>query len=483
METGSLETMEEIGMVVGNTTPTQFDCLLSTLAEKTEYVEIQHEKCGVVLAQIDNVEIRTRGEAKELEEFGGEYKAIAKIKIVGYRDERNLLQIPHTPIMPGTPVFRAQETTIREVLGLGRETKTGAYVGLLRGHDIEVYLDINEMVQKHISVLAKTGGGKSYLVGVLLEEFMKHDVTCVVIDPHGEYISMREPGKLPETKRNFHVSPRGYASKIQEFSPDTKTNPTAKPLRFTLSSMDARDIIALTTIKNVRQYLTHLRKAIDTLRQTKGRYTIDEIISLLETQQEYVVGTLINELEYLKDVEIFAEVGTHVNEIVVKGKTAIINLRGTPPDIQELIVTRLCNALFELRKINKIPPLMLVVEEAHNFCPQQGQAASSKILRTIASEGRKFGLGLCIISQRPAKIDKNVLSQCNTQIILKITNPNDLKAVCSSVEGITSGTMDEIQALPIGTALITSPSLPIPVFVDIRPRETKHGGEAVKIIE
>ncbi|MGB9637154.1 MAG: ATP-binding protein, partial [Thermoplasmata archaeon] len=245
----------------------------------------------------------------------------------------------------------------------------------------------------------------------------------------------------------------------------------------------ARDIIALTTIKNVRQYLAHLRKAIDTLRQTKGKYTIEEIISVLETEQEYVVGTLINELEYLKDVEIFAEVGTHVNEIVVKGKTSIINLRGTPPDIQELIVTRLCNALFELRKINKIPPLILVVEEAHNFCPQQGQAASSKILRTIASEGRKFGLGLCIISQRPAKVDKNVLSQCNTQIILKITNPNDLKAVAASVEGITSGTMDEIQSLPIGTALITSPSLPIPLFVEIRPRETKHGGEAVKIIE
>src|SRR5881275_3672792 len=108
--------------------------------------------------------------------------------------------------------------------------------------------------------------------------------------------------------------------------------------------------------------------------------------------------------------------------------------------------------MFELRKLGRIPPMMLVVEEAHNFCPQVGQVASSKVFRTLASEGRKFGLGLVIITQRPAKVDKNVLSQCNTQLILKVTNPNDLKALASSVEGLTSESEDEIQRLPVGVA-------------------------------
>ena len=67
---------------------------------------------------------------------------------------------------------------------------------------------------------------------------------------------------------------------------------------------------------------------------------------------------------------------------------------------------------------------MMIVEEAHNYCPQQGQVATSRIMKTIAGEGRKFGLGMGIITQRPAKVDKNVLSQCNTQIILKVTNKN-----------------------------------------------------------
>jgi hypothetical protein len=145
-------------------------------------------------------------------------------------------------------------------------------------------------------------------------------------------------------------------------------------------------------------------------------------------------------------------------------------------------VNRLCNNLFELRKAEKLPPMMLVLEECHIFCPQQGKANSTRILRTIASEGRKFGLGMTLISQRPAKVDKNVLSQCNTQIILKVANPNDLKAISASIEGLTDGMEAEIQRLPIGTALVTGGGASMPLFVDIRPRETKHGGESIEVV-
>jgi DNA helicase HerA-like ATPase len=100
----------------------------------------------------------------------------------------------------------------------------------------------------------------------------------------------------------------------------------------------------------------------------------------------------------------------------------------------------------------------------------------------VAAEGRKFGLGLCVVTQRPAKIDKNVLSQCATQIILKLTSPNDLKVIAQSIEGFTEGMEDDIQGLPIGVALITGSSLSRPMIVEIRVRETKHGGEDVSVI-
>jgi len=127
----------------------------------------------------------------------------------------------------------------------------------------------------------------------------------------------------------------------------------------------------------------------------------------------------------------------------------------------------------------------LIVEEAHNYCPERGfgNSVSSSMLRTVASEGRKFGMGLCVVSQRPAKIDKNIISQCNTNIILKVTNPNDLKAIIQSVEGLTTNTADEIQRLPIGVALISGASMQVPIMVDIRTRETSHGGKSVTVFK
>lgn len=128
------------------------------------------------------------------------------------------------------------------------------------------------------------------------------------------------------------------------------------------------------------------------------------------------------------------------------------------------------------------PPFIMILEEAHNFCPQQGYAVSTESLINVASEGRKFGFGLCIVTQRPARVDKNLLSQCNTQIILKVTNTNDLKAITASVEGISQGATEEIQRLAVGEALVMGGNIALPIYVQIRIRKSRHGGDAVSVI-
>jgi len=475
-----------VGIIYGDIGTTTLRCSVISVLEKNEYVQINHETCGMVLGRVDEIERKTDlslDRAKELSDgydVDIEEMVSARISIIGYRDDRNLLQIPHAPFKAGEFVYRADEKLIKKVLGLKEDYRKGAYIGMLLGHELKLYVDINSMVQKHVCVLAKTGGGKSYIAGVLIEELMKHDVTCVIIDPHGEYTSLKVEGKSSQSK--FGISPRGYRHHIYEYSPDIKINPGAKALRFTLSNLEAREILELTNLKNIRANLTSLRRALEVLRSARSEYNISDLINVLEREEDTGNYALVKELDYLKDVEIFAREGTRIDQLVVKGKTTIINLKGTPPDIQELIVNRLATALFRMRKMNKIPPLMLVVEEAHNYCPQQRQAASSKIFRTMASEGRKFGLGLLVVTQRAAKIDKNVLSQCNTQIILKVTNPNDLKAIVSSVEGLTEGLAEEIQNLPVGVAIVSGGKISMPLIVEVRPRETRHGGEAVEVI-
>ncbi len=484
----SLPAPTPMGIIYGNVGTNSFNVWVTGPLEKMDYIQVEHDSSGWVLGQIMDMERRTDlsiERAKRIlngEELSIEEKVTASVSVVGYRDDRGLLQAPRTPFRAGQPVFKATDELIKEVIGLEEHTPAGAYIGLLAGHDIRVEVDINSMVQKHVSILAKTGGGKSFMCGDLIEELMKHDVTIMVIDPHGEYGSMRESGREPQGGRDFGVEPRGYADKIIEFATDTSANPLASPLKFTLSNIEPRDLLALTSIKNGKVYLTPLRKAVDMIKSVKRDYSLRDIIRVLEAEEEGSNAALINELEYLDEIKIFAESGTMMDELVVRGKMSIINLKGTPPDIAELVVERIGTALFELRKLNRIPPMMLVVEEAHNYCPQVGTVASSKIFRTIAAEGRKFGLGLTIISQRAAKIDKSVLSQCNTQMILKVTNPNDLKAITASVEGLTSGMADEIQRLPIGVALVVGGNVQMPLFVEVRPRESRHGGESVQIV-
>jgi uncharacterized protein len=480
--------LEGVGVIFGTVGTAEFNARLIGDIDKMEYVMVKHAQHGWTLGQIIDVQRKTDLTVEKAKRISDgctvdiDEIVIAKVNVSGYRDDRNLLQVPRSPFKAGDIVFRARDELIKEVIGLKENTPTGAYLGLLFGHDIRIEVDINSMVQKHVCILAKTGGGKSFLCGDLIEELMKHDVTVMVIDPHGEYGAMRDVGSKPKGAREFHVEPRGFGDKIMEFATDTTANKDAKPLKFTLANIEARDLLALTQIKNGKTFLTALRRAIDSVKSVKKDYGLKEIIAMLESEEDANNNSLIAELEYLNEVNIFAPQGTKIDELVQKGKMTIINLRGTPPDIAELIVNRIASALFELRKLGKVPPMMLVCEEAHNWCPQQGLSASSKILRTIAAEGRKFGLGLTIISQRAAKIDKNVLSQCNTQMILKVTNPNDLKAITNSLEGIAAGMDEEIQRLPIGVALIVGGNIQNPLFIEVRPRESRHGGESVEII-
>jgi hypothetical protein len=482
------EGLEHVGIIFGNVGTCDFSFRVFGDIETMEYVQVEHSHDGFVLGRVASMERKTNlslDRAKKIqdgEDVDISEEVIAKVDIVGFRDDRGLLQVPRTPFKAGDHVYKATDDLIKKVIGLKERMETGAYVGLLFGHDIRVEVDINAMVQKHVCILAKTGGGKSFLCGDLIEELMKHDVTTLIFDPHGEYGSMREKGSQPSGQRNFEVVPRSYEDRINEFATDTTINPRAKPLKFTLANLEARDILELTNIKKGAAYLNALRKAIESVKAAKKDYSLKDLINVLEADEENQNATLVAELQYLNDINIFSSQGTKMDELVQKGRTTIINFKGTPPDIQELVVARIASACFELRKVGRIPPMMMVCEEAHNYCPQQGLVSSSKIFRTIASEGRKFGLGLTVISQRAAKIDKNVLSQCNTQMILKVTNPNDLKAISNSLEGLSEGMEDEIQRLPIGVALIIGGNIQMPLFVEVRPRESRHGGESVEII-
>lgn len=452
-----------LGKIVGKVTTKDFSFKLDKETRKFEYVQVYHSVYDYVLCQIVELETTSDG-------------TTAKCKIIGYKDKENKVKQVRIPFEPGAEVLEAEDDFIKSIIKLKDEDE-GAYIGKLDGKDIDVYLDLKKLLTKHCAVLAKSGAGKSYTVGVLVEEILERKIPLLVIDPHGEYSTMRfENEKDKDEMKKFDVEPKGYD--VKEYG-DPVVNEGVIPLKLTRDITNA-ELIHLLPTKLSSTQVGVLYSALKNIE----RLNFNELLLELEKDESSAKWSIINVIEYLNNLNIFSDSPTSYAELIAPGKCTIINVKGMAPEVQEIIVYKLCKDLFELRKKNEIAPFFLVLEEAHNFCPERsfGETKSSKILRTIASEGRKFGLGFCVISQRPARVDKSVLSQCTTQIILKVTNPNDLKAISNSVEGITAESESEIQNLVIGTALVSG-VVDIPLLVNIRPRRSKHGGDAVNILD
>ncbi|MFT4283043.1 MAG: ATP-binding protein [Candidatus Woesearchaeota archaeon] len=451
-----------LGKITGKITTNDFKFTVEKETKKFEYVQVYHKAYEYVLCQV--IELETDHE-----------KTIAYCQILGYKDKGRIKKI-RIPFEPNTEVLKAEDEFIRKVIKL-EESSYNAFVGRLDGKEIPVQIDLNKVLTMHLAVLAKSGSGKSYSVGVLLEEMLNQKIPLLIIDPHGEYNTLKYKNteeKDLETLKKLGLKPESF--EVEEFG-DSEINKGVKPIKLGLN-MDQEEITTLLP-KLPNSQLALIYSVFKNMQPT----SLDSLILGLDSEESANKYHVINQVEYLRDLNIFTTSAVNYAELIRQGKASILNLKGIPPEVQEIIVYKITKELFELRKKEKIPPFFLVVEEAHNYCPERsfGETKASKILRTIASEGRKFGLGLCVISQRPARVDKSVLSQCSSQFILKVTNPNDLKAISSSVEGITNATEKEIQNLMIGQALVTGVS-DMPILVNIRPRKTMHGGTAKPIM-
>ena len=362
-----------VGYIYGDVGSTEFNFAVNgSNLRKFDYIYAPHKE-GNMLAQV--MDIRQRSDLKfddaTLMTRGGELRPVntslsAFADVIGYRDKKGLLQSPRTPFSAGTAIMIANEDLIRHVLGLSASKENGAYIGLLKGHDLKVFLNIDALVQKHICILAKTGGGKSYACGVLIEELLKHKIPMVIIDTHGEYHSLTQSNKNRKDKKNmerYGIKPRDYAGQINEYSPiGSKGN--IKHLTLNGMNLEAREIIDLLSAKLSGPQVGVLYQAIKELKEYKSVYNIRDIIDSVARSKSNARWNVIASLESLDSIGVFSENGTEPSELVKKGKCTTINMKGVAPDIQDVVVARLTKELFDNRKLGKIPPFLLVVEEA-----------------------------------------------------------------------------------------------------------------------
>ena len=407
---------------------------------------------------------------------------IARVRIIGvYYD--GVLEPPSIPPSPGENVYFVENNLLASILGISRN---GVFLGMAWNKDsLKVILDIDKLVRHHIAILGVTGTGKSYTCGVLIEELLDKNIPVIIVDPHGEYLSLSRPNdniEQVEKLKNLGLRPKGY--KIMVYSPPTETFRTAfhRTLTVKLTDIPPEALAEMCNMTDIQEDLLFLAT-----RKLRSNNTLEDFERIIENTAEsygFKDITLIaikRRLAVLDHLRIIDK-GINAKEVIRPGYATIIDLSADIPErAKRALVGIILLKLFIARKNKRIPPFLVIVEEAHRFAPQNEQTFSKIVLRRIAREGRKFGVGLCIASQRIVGLDKDILSQCGTKILLRIDSMTDLNFLKPLLEHSSFDEIKRLPYLPVGVALVTGISLKYPLLVKIRPRKSKHGGVGERI--
>lgn len=406
---------------------------------------------------------------------------------------------PRIPPRPGDPVFLASSETLAQCLSPKREGQVGsAHVGSLltrEAGEVPVVLSIKDVVSTHLAILASTGSGKSYTAGVLVEELMRpyNRAAVLIVDPHGEYDTMRSIEEDPR----FGNESDGYRPEVKVY-----THERVKVRFSSLTEADVKYLLPEGTSEKMLHFLSQAFRQLTATRRGElwGYHDLRDEVKAQKYEgsdrgdsgnASSIEGLLWRlDSRFDRPNSLFSD-HEHIPlaEMFKPGRCTVLQLSDIEQNEQQVVVATL------LRRVNKarmatvrgeaqegtdthLPyPVFTLLEEAHRFAPAGQTVVSTNILKQILSEGRKFGVGIGLITQRPGKLDQDVLSQCMTQVIMRIVNPVDQDTVAKSVEGAGRQLLDELPALTKGQAVISGVGVNTPVMCRVRERITKHGGE------
>lgn len=368
--------------------------------------------------------------------------------------ERGISNFP----LPLQKVYLTPTSELKQIFTSAEESENLIKIGTYSGTGGTVCLaDLNELLGKHSAILGSTGSGKSGAVTVLLKSIIdkKKDFDTwhpriVILDPHNEYTT-------------------AFKGNCSSFSTD---NGSLKLPYWLLSLEELCDLLlgkaefTATTQKNIvkKALLECRKKSAVIFGIDEDKITIDspipfkisefkdlidqDRIKLTDSKQDSY-KSLLNKLDSLNDdarynflMEDWASGKDDVTEVIkqfISNDTSIhiIDLSGIPNEVAGIISSVIARTLFnfkvwETADERESNPILLVCEEAHRYVPNRGEAqyqAAQEAIKRIAKEGRKYGLSLMLVSQRPSELESTVLSQANSWIVLRLTNETDREYV------------------------------------------------------
>jgi hypothetical protein len=445
------------------------------------------------------------------------------------------------PPMPASSAYRPDSENIaRVVLGeLRQKQKRALDIATLSNRpEVDVKVDGHAIVTRHLAILAMTGAGKSWTARRIIEQLAGKNYPIVIFDPHGDYTGLAD---VPELKGRV----QRYYAQFPVFEEDSETvaqivNTLGYELTPTMATLfsdifqaaksfyidDATEmrervewLEEFTNNSKLAQYgiqpdmwlIAHIAEAAEIV--ASGNKKQNDLQKMKDWGLERITKYSANEKRTLEGIKKRASkaaaalrrmertsqkiartadpLPTKRTELVQYGQISVIALAGYTGDFQATIYSLIADSIFEAKVNDDLKlPVLFLLEEAHNFAPAKANTSAEQraitITRQIAQEGRKFGVGLILISQRPSRLDETTLSQCNSYIIMRLVNPADQNFVRRVIETLGEDEARMLPDLDVGEALLSGQLINFPVLVRIKEpgskgeREEKDAFEALE---
>lgn len=415
-------------------------------------------------------------------------------------------------------VYLANENVLSIImnsLGNNEEYSKSLVIGKYASNKmVNANLDGNKFFQRHAVIVGSTGSGKSFTVANILEKAkeLEHS-NIIVFDLHGEYneLSYAEHIKINDSEYGLQVplwffNYSEIHSLFIESSEGTSTNQRSAVIRHILKKKKeylrynekfkiSEEIITVDTPIpfSTKELLEYLEKENIKEVDTNEIYKSGDKKGQLKTKQGSNHGKLTNLITRLqtkiddkKYNFIFNEEKNqsidYLNEFVKKimgkeKKIKVIDLSEVPSDMLSIIIGIVTRLVYDVQfwmspKHNETRhPIAFICDEAHLYMPKDtskmkpSEVKSLEIFEKISKEGRKYGVSLVIVSQRPAELNTTIISQCNNVISLKVINDRDKSAITSMLTDSLTGLVETLPNLDVGECIIIGDSIKLPTKI------------------
>jgi DNA helicase HerA-like ATPase len=374
---------------------------------------------------------------------------------------------------------------------------------LQQDRSVTAYVDVEEMLSKHFAVLGSTGVGKSTGVSLLLNEILKArpNLRIFLLDVHNEYgrcfgdrslVLNPRNLKLPFWLFNFEeivdVLFAGRPGVPDELDILAEVIPMAKGVytqyqntdRLGLKRVDPKGVYTVDTPVPYRlvDLISLIDERMGKLENRSSRIIYHKLISRIETvRNDPRYAFMFDNANVGGDT--MAEVISHLFRLPANGRPmTVMQLAGFPVEVVDSVVSVLCRMAFDFGLWSDgVSPLLFVCEEAHRYASADrniGFGPTRKAISRIAKEGRKYGVYLGLVTQRPAELDATIISQCNTLFSMRLANDRDQALLRSAVSDAAANLLSFVPSLGTREVLAFGEGVALPTrlrFKEVPPHQ------------